>query len=145
MIAFDTNLLVYAHRRDSRFHREAATAIREIAESSALFGIPWHCVVEFVAIVTNARIWRGTESTMLSATNQAAYWLEAPGAVALSEGPGFLPVLRELLESSGVSGGQVHDARIAAVCIHHGVSELLTADRDFSRFPRLRTRNPLVT
>ncbi len=43
-----------------------------------------------------------------------------------------------------VSGGQVHDARIAALCQLHGVRELWTADRDFSRFPRLQVRNPLV-
>ena len=34
--------------------------------------------------------------------------------------------------------------RIAAICVGHGVRELLTADRDFSRFPSLTTRNPLV-
>jgi predicted nucleic acid-binding protein len=33
---------------------------------------------------------------------------------------------------------------IAALCLHHGVSELWTADRDFTRFPALRTHNPLV-
>ena len=38
----------------------------------------------------------------------------------------------------------VHDARIAALCLSHGVRELWSADRDFSRFPALRTRNPLV-
>ena len=38
----------------------------------------------------------------------------------------------------------VHDARIAALCIGHGVEELLTADRDFGRFPSLVVRNPLV-
>jgi predicted nucleic acid-binding protein len=38
----------------------------------------------------------------------------------------------------------VHDARIAAICIGHGVTELWTADRDFSRFPTLATRNPLL-
>jgi predicted nucleic acid-binding protein len=38
----------------------------------------------------------------------------------------------------------VHDARIAALCLSHGVCELWSADRDFSRFPALRTRNPLV-
>jgi predicted nucleic acid-binding protein len=38
----------------------------------------------------------------------------------------------------------VHDARIAAICIGHGVHELLTADRDFSRFSSLAVRNPLV-
>jgi hypothetical protein len=38
----------------------------------------------------------------------------------------------------------VHDARIAACCLRHGVTELWTADRDFSRYPALFTRNPLV-
>ena len=37
----------------------------------------------------------------------------------------------------------VHDARVAALCIAHGVTELWTADRDFGRFPDLVTRNPL--
>jgi predicted nucleic acid-binding protein len=44
-----------------------------------------------------------------------------------------------------VSGPQVHDARIAAVCATHGVRTLWTADRDFSRFPGLKTVNPLLT
>ena len=39
---------------------------------------------------------------------------------------------------------QVHDARVAALCLESGVEELWTADRDFSRFPALRTQNPLV-
>jgi uncharacterized protein len=37
-----------------------------------------------------------------------------------------------------------HDARIAAICAGHGVTEFLTADRDFGRFPDLTTRNPLL-
>lgn len=41
-------------------------------------------------------------------------------------------------------GPRVHDARIAAICLQHGVRELLTFDRDFSRFPDLGTRNPVV-
>jgi len=48
-----------------------------------------------------------------------------------------------LLRSSSVRGPQVHDARIAAICLENGVRELWTADRDFSRFPELKTRNPL--
>jgi len=35
-------------------------------------------------------------------------------------------------------------AAIAAICLSHGVTELWTADRDFSYFPELRTNNPLV-
>ena len=52
--------------------------------------------------------------------------------------------LREIALAGKISGPRIHDARIAALCLHHGVSELWTADRDFSLFPQLRTRNPLV-
>jgi predicted nucleic acid-binding protein len=55
-----------------------------------------------------------------------------------------MEILGQLLVSSRVTGPRVHDARIAAICLAHGVTELWTADRDFSYFPRLRTRNPLV-
>jgi hypothetical protein len=43
-----------------------------------------------------------------------------------------------------VTGPVVHDARIAALCLAHGVRELWTADRDFGRFPALVTSNPLA-
>jgi hypothetical protein len=43
-----------------------------------------------------------------------------------------------------ITGPAVHDARVAALCLAHGVRELWTADRDFSRFPRLRAVNPLL-
>ena len=52
--------------------------------------------------------------------------------------------MRELIERGSVAGPRVHDARIAAVCILHGVRELWSADRDFSRFPDLKVRNPLI-
>jgi hypothetical protein len=48
------------------------------------------------------------------------------------------------MERAGLAGGAVHDARIAAICMAHGVGELWTRDRDFSRFPDLRTRDPLI-
>lgn len=60
----------------------------------------------------------------------------------IAEGPGYWETLRSLLSAGGASGPKVHDARIAAICIEHGVTELWTADRDFGRFPALRVRNP---
>ena len=35
-------------------------------------------------------------------------------------------------------------ARIAALCLRHGVKKLLSADRDFGRFPGLKIANPLL-
>ena len=58
--------------------------------------------------------------------------------------PGYLDKLNALLASGSGCGGRIHDARIAALCLHHGVRELWSADRDFSMFPQLKTHNPLV-
>lgn len=38
----------------------------------------------------------------------------------------------------------MHDARIAALCLLHGVRVLWSADRDFSRFPELAVVDPLA-
>ena len=46
--------------------------------------------------------------------------------------------------SSQSNGSPRRGARVAALCVAHGVSTLLSADRDFSRFPALDVRNPLV-
>ena len=62
----------------------------------------------------------------------------------LGEQSTYWSVLRPLLEAGQVTGPQVHDARVAALCRHHGVRELWTADRDFTRFAGLSVRNPLV-
>ena len=70
--------------------------------------------------------------------------LESPSVRLLSEVAGYWPVARSLLGGGTVMGARVHDARIAALCLTYGVDELWTADRDFSRFPQLRVRNPLA-
>jgi uncharacterized protein len=64
--------------------------------------------------------------------------------VLLTESTAHWPQLRDLLESARVSGPLVHDARVAALCLQHGVKTLWTADRDFARFTQLQTVNPLV-
>jgi hypothetical protein len=64
--------------------------------------------------------------------------------VVLSETAGYWQVLARIVERAKITGPRIHDARVAALCIHHGVRELLTADRDFSRFGELKARNPLA-
>ena len=143
MIALDTNLLVYAHREDSPWHAEAYQAVAGLAEGTSPWAIPWPCVHEFLAIVTHPRIYPPT-TPLAAALYQIGAWLESPSLVVLAEGPGYWPHLRDLLDVSRVVGPQIHDARVAAICQHHSVRELWTADRDFGRFPGLRIRNPLV-
>lgn len=47
-----------------------------------------------------------------------------------------------LIQEAGVTGNLIHDAHIAALCLEHGVTELISADRDFLRFKSLKVVNP---
>ena len=144
MIAVDTNILVYAHRSEAPDHAAAATALRELSEGSARWAIPWPCLHEFMAVVTRPRYLR-IPSTRLQACEQIEAWLESPGLTAIAESARHWITLRALIAAGNIVGNQVHDAKIAAVCLDAGVSEFWSAERDFSRYPTLRTRNPLVT
>ena len=143
MIAVDTNLLVYAHRVDNPFHAAAAPLIRQLADGRAAWAIPWPCVHEFYNVVTHPRL-HPVPTPIAVAMAQIDAWLESPTLHLLAETPAHWPTLRDLLGRGKVQGPLVHDARIAALCLSHGVRELWSADRDFSRFPGLHTRNPLV-
>jgi uncharacterized protein len=142
MIAVDTNILVYAHRRESPFHAAAAACVRELAEGDASWAIPWPCVHEFLAIATNPKIFRHP-TPITTALAQVDHWRESPSLRLIGEDEGYWAAFAELVRSGEIRGAKVHDARIAAIALAHGVRELLSADRDFSRMAPLSVRNPL--
>jgi len=143
VIAVDTNILVYAHRRESRRHAAAREFLAALATGADTWAIPWPCLYEFFSVVTNRRIWRDAASTQDEACAQIAGWAGSPSGLLLAETEDFLAVLERFLRRPRVLGPIVHDARVAALCVAHGVDELATADRDFALFPELATRNPL--
>jgi toxin-antitoxin system PIN domain toxin len=143
VIAVDTNILVYAHREESDWHEPAAGAVRELAEGLAAWAIPWPCLHEFLAITTHPRIFR-TPTPLLAAVDQVNAWMESPSLVLLAEDEDYWTALKTLIGQARIVGPRVHDARVAALCLSHDVRELWTADRDFSMFPSVRVRNPLV-
>jgi uncharacterized protein len=144
VIAVDTNILVYAHRQDSPFHESAERQIAQLAEGLAPWAIPWPCLHEFLAIVTHPRIY-APPTPLARAVHQVDVWLESPSLVLLAETASHWTTLRTLLSAGRVAGPVVHDARVAALCLQHGVSALWSADRDFNRFPGLKVVNPLVS
>ena len=143
MIALDTNILVYAHREDSPFHEAAFRRLIELAEGPATWAIPWPCLHEFLAIVTHPRVY-APPTPLVQALDQVDAWLEAPNLTLLTESPAHWGTLRSLIAGGRIAGPLVHDARIAALCRQHGVRELWSADRDFSRFAGLFVTNPLL-
>ena len=143
MIAVDTNILVYAHRRDSPWHQAAHRAIAKLAENDALWGIPWPCIHEFLAIATHPTIYN-PPTPLPKALEQVDIWRESPPVRILGEMAGHWKELKNILSTGRIVGGVVHDARVAAICVEHGVREFWSADRDFTRISGLVIRNPLL-
>jgi hypothetical protein len=143
MIAVDTNVLVHAHRSDSALHARAAATMVQLAEGTTRWAIPWPCIHEFLSIVTHPRIF-DPPTPMDAALAQLDAWLNSPSVLTLGEADGHWQRLQALVRAGNVRGPMVHDARIAAICLEGGVRTLVTSDRDFSRFPELRTRDSLA-
>lgn len=146
MIAVDTNILIYAHREDSSFHLVADRELTRIAQEEKIWAIPWPCLHEFLAIVTHPRIYN-PPTPLEDALIQVKCWLECPNLHVIGESKEFnhyWDVLKSLMVKGRIVGPQIHDARIAAICLSHDVKILWSADRDFSRMEGLKVVNPLI-
>lgn len=141
MIALDTNILVYARREEVPEHGVAADLLRTLAEGSVPWALPWPCVYEFLRVVTHPRVF-DPPTEIEVALEDLGSLLSSPSLVLLGEGRRHFLELRKAANDARVFGNLVHDAHIAALCIEHGVTELLTRDRDFGRFSGLTTRDP---
>jgi uncharacterized protein len=141
LIAVDTNILVYAYDESSPAHKQALTAMDRLVREPS-WGLPWIVAGEFYSVLTNPRRWR--EPRVDDALAALDAWIATPGARLLTESPDQWTRLRPLLVAARPKGRKAHDARIAAVCLAAGITELWSVDRDFSWYPELRVRNPLV-
>ncbi|MBI2985823.1 MAG: PIN domain-containing protein [Deltaproteobacteria bacterium] len=141
MKAIDTNVLVYAEIVSSPHHKKARKLVTELAEGALPWAIPWPCLYEFLRVVTHPRVFHPPAPLQLVLSDLKAI-LASPSLVLLSETPRHFEVMEAVIKTSGVTGNLIHDAHIAALCLEHGVAELLTGDRDFARFPGLNISDP---
>ncbi len=143
MIAVDTNILVYSHRPESPLHESSDGAIRRLVSMKKPWGIPCHCLIEFAAVVSNPKIWKHP-SEHHHIAGQVDAWRVSPDFRILGDDDSVWNRCAEIARQGHIQAARWYDARIAAICLSHGVTELWTVDRDYSRFPLLTTRNPLV-
>jgi len=136
MIAVDTTIFVYANREESPRHAVALATIRRLAEGLEAWALPIFCVGEYLRVVTHERIF-DPPTPIEDALSAIESVIQSPSVRLLTPGDRYLPLLRSTIERSGVAGNLVFDAQIAALCLEHGATTLLTEDRDFVRFPGL--------
>ena len=141
MRAVDTNVLVFAEITSSPQHERAVELLRTLSEGAAPWAIPWPCVYEFLRVVTHPRVFHPPVPIDVALRDLESV-LASPTLVLLAETPRHPEIMGAAVRESGATGNLVHDAHIAALCIEHGVSELLTGDRDFRRFSGLQVVDP---
>ncbi len=137
MIAVDTNVLLYADREETPQHRAALRAIRRLAEGNEAWAVPIQCIGEFLRVVSHDRVFQ-PPTPIDEALASIESLLASPAARLLMPGNRYLQILRDVIARSGVRGNLVVDAQIAAVCLEHGASTLLTEDRDFTRIQGIK-------
>lgn len=142
MIVPDVNLLLYAIDASSPFHPAARTWWEACLSGSEPVGLTHPVLLGYVRIGTSARAFRDPLS-LAEATEHVRSWLERSVTRVLEPAPDHLDQVFALLAAADSSGGNlVTDAEIAAVAFAHA-GVVHTADRDFLRFPGVRTHFPL--
>jgi toxin-antitoxin system PIN domain toxin len=142
VIVSDVNLLLYAYDATSTHHERARSWLEERLSGVEAFGFAWVTLLAFVRLGTNPRVFE-SPFRVDEALDVVGAWLGAPCATVLHPGPRHAVLLRQLLEPLGAAGNLTIDAHLASLAVEHD-AELCSADTDFSRFPGLRWRNPLV-
>lgn len=143
VIAIDTNLLVYAHRRAVAEHDAARRAIEAACNSPRGWGIALAAMAEFYGIVTHPAA-SGRPSTPDEAV-AFLQMLETRGGMAVwTPGPQFGTRLVQTAADLLVTGVRVFDLQIALCALDSGATELWTHDRNFVKVPGLRLRDPLA-
>ena len=142
MIVLDANVLLYAYDSDSDKHAKARAWVEEVFSGASPVGLPWQTVSAFMRIVTNPRL-AGKRFTPVEVVEIVDQWVKQPNVRLLGPGDNHWSVLRQMIVDGQVRGPLITDAQLAALTVEYG-GVLHTTDRDFSRFPGLRWKNPIT-
>jgi len=141
MILVDANLMVYAWDRGAALHLAAVRWLDGKLSESARVALPWECLLGFVRVVTNPRIYERPAPVSV-AWGQVEYWLSARNAWIPLPGNRHQEILGRRLVRLGGGAKLIPDSHLAALAIEHGL-DLCSTDGDFARFDGLRWVNPL--
>ncbi len=141
MVLPDVNVLVYGFRRDAAEHEAYRSWLDDTLNSSRAFALSDQVLSGVIRILTHPRVFASPETTS-AALGFVGALRSQPNCVVVAPGRRHWQIFGDLCERVEAKGDLVPDAYLAALAIESG-SELITSDRDFSRFPGLRWRHPL--
>jgi uncharacterized protein len=142
MIVVDVNLLINAENADDSRHDKARTWWDAQLSGEEPVRYPWLTIIAFLRITT-ARNVMPFPLSGAAAVERVNSWLAQPNVGIADPGVRHPQILSELVNKHKLTGNMMTDAHLAAISIEQDCV-LCTADSDFSRFPELKWRNPLI-
>lgn len=141
MILVDANILLYAEDALSPRHRKAREWWDAQMSGAAPVCLCWTVLAAFIRISTNPRVFERPLSVD-AALARVQSWLDQPCVRVIQPTERHWALFQRMLRDGQASANLVTDAHLAALAMEYGC-ELISTDADFSRFPRLKWRNPL--
>ena len=130
----DTGILLRVFAQIDPLYRETRQALLKLRREGEELLTSFQNVAEFVNVSTRPASARGGYGLSLELVDKRVRFVERVCHV-VTENPPSYNRWRELVARYGVSGLAVHDARLVAIMLAHGVHRLLTLnDRDFRRY-----------
>lgn len=140
MIMPDVNLLLYAYDVNSPFHKASLKWLEDALSNDEVF-FSWHTLTAFLRISTNPTATK-TPSSLTHVIGIVESWLDLDNTHIVGLGKRNWKLLSDTLIEGQAKGNLVMDAHLAAVAVACGAT-LATFDKDFTRFSRVKTINPL--
>lgn len=140
MILVDANVLLYAFDAGDPRHAQAAAWLERNLSGPTDVGIPLTAILAFIRISTDPRVYE-TPREPADAIKLVETWLARSNVRVIGPTERHWTTLDRLVAAGKVRGSTIMDAHLAALAMEHGAS-LATTDRDFARFPGLRTIDP---
>jgi toxin-antitoxin system PIN domain toxin len=140
VILVDANVLLYAYQPRSGQHESCRRWVERAFSGEEPVGLPWVTALAFIRISTNPRIFEAPLSAA-EAIAIVSSWLVRDAVFIIEAGEQCWEILKSLLVDAQVTGPLVMDAFLAALALENGAT-LVTTDRDFSRFAKLRVHDP---
>jgi predicted nucleic acid-binding protein len=137
----DTNILLRLSLSGGPYDETVVSAVGRLVTAGATLFYTLQNAAEFWNVCTRPRERNGLGLPTREADRRLQ--LIEQQFVLLPESEGAYTEWRRIVVECGVSGAQVHDARLAAVMSVNGVSYLLTLNpQDFERFSGLTPVHP---
>jgi predicted nucleic acid-binding protein len=132
----DTAVLVRLANPSDTLHAVTGRAVAVLEAADEMLCLTPQNLIEFRNVATRPISGNGLGVGPATAAQSAADF-EAD-FILLDEVAAIYPTWKRIVQTVGVIGKQVHDARLVAVCHVYGLSHILTFNvRDFQRFTTL--------